>query len=96
MEKSPFPPIAHDIVEGLESSMCDAAYMAAVNATILEASIGGPKDAEIHKGFVMISNKDVEELLFCAYHLDEMIRALKEKYYELLDGHVLRTEDAPS
>jgi hypothetical protein len=70
----------------LESPVCDLALMAGVNSSIVEAAMNVPEEARIHKGHVQIATQEADELLFCAYHLEDMVRDLKAKYYELLEG----------
>jgi hypothetical protein len=81
---SPFPPIARNDVARLESPLCEVAHMAAVNSSVLEASLSVP--AQIREGHVFITDQEAEELLFCAFHLERMIKAFKEQYYAALAG----------
>lgn len=90
---SPFRPIAHSVVGRLESSLCEIANMAGVNSSILEASLNAPAELRFRKGQVLIGETETEQLLFCAYHLEEMIKEFKAQYYAVLKAN-RNAEDA--
>jgi hypothetical protein len=64
-----------------ESSVNEIANMAGVNSSLMEATASNPTGAKIHKGFTLVSDQEMYQLLFSAYHLEQMIVAFKKQYY---------------
>jgi hypothetical protein len=64
----------------LESEISDLASMASVNASLMEqaASSTGP---EHRPGYSIVRSSDIDDLLFCAFHLRAMAGDLKKQYY---------------
>lgn len=70
------PETSYIAVSRLESPICDIANMASVNSSLLE---------DLQVGHLLLG-QHVEQLKFCAYHLEQMIKAFKVQYYEVLAG----------
>jgi hypothetical protein len=74
--------------DDLESPVSDLASMADVTATMMEAvgqSAASP-DAKFRDGYCIVRNSDIDRLLFCAYHLNEMAKDLKSQYFAVLEA----------
>ncbi|MCZ7463530.1 hypothetical protein [Rhizobium rhizogenes] len=63
------PEKKHDIAD-LESPIADAVRMASIHARLLTNSISGTKN-NVH-----LTNDQIEDILFSAYHIQEMIKKI--------------------
>jgi hypothetical protein len=79
VHSTPPEPAPYNPYSSLESLICDLALMAGVNSTIVESN-NLPRSSQINKGFTLVSDAALEELLFSAYHLEQIV-AFKKQYY---------------
>jgi hypothetical protein len=73
----------------LESPISDAALMAGVNSTLMEDVAGytAKPASKFRPGYSIVRDQDIDQLVFCAYHLEQMIVALKKQYFAATEGN---------
>lgn len=67
----------------MEEDVCNLRYMAELSASRVEGEIGSShKEITGREDFYYIQKHDVEATLFAVYHLQNMINAFTDRYFE--------------